>query len=233
MAYCANCGFEGDGKHCALCGQTYAVKRITIGALLHEVSHFFTHLEKGFGYTLKQLATRPGLMQKDYLNGKRQQYQKPFSMFFLCATITGLAIYFINKPLTSQLLSHEDEIELHFFRHYYVIMQCVMIPFYALMTWLVFYSKKWNYAEALVFLAYTLAFSFILSAITNTLNLLSLDFETYYVELPVLGLYIIWTNLNFFKGQPTWSIVLRGLLLVFVCWFSANVVAHEVIRRMQ
>jgi hypothetical protein len=46
----------GFGKYCNSCGNSYIVKRITTSGILHDVFHFFTHLDKGFGFTLKQLS---------------------------------------------------------------------------------------------------------------------------------------------------------------------------------
>ena len=46
--------------------------------LLHEVAHAFWHLEKGFLYTLKELATKPDIMQRKYLSGIRLRYQSRF-----------------------------------------------------------------------------------------------------------------------------------------------------------
>jgi hypothetical protein len=127
MAICSNCGNEGTGDYCSACGHVYVVKRITVASILHEVAHIFTHFEKGFGYTFKQLAIRPGRMQKDYLAGNRKKHQKPFSMFFVCATFAGLAIYLSIKPFTQ--ITRIGEATEEFARHYYVILQSVLLLF--------------------------------------------------------------------------------------------------------
>src|SRR5215210_6216587 len=96
---CKSCGYSGYGNYCSHCGQPYETRRITLRGLLHDVFHFFTHLDKGFAYTLKQLIIAPGKMQRDYIEGDRARHQKPFSMFFICATITALLRYWINLAL--------------------------------------------------------------------------------------------------------------------------------------
>jgi hypothetical protein len=232
MAVCSNCGHEGTGKYCSECGQSFVVKRITFSSLLHEVAHIFTHFEKGFGYTLKQLATRPGRMQKDYLLGHRSRHQKPFSMFFLCATLAGLAIYWISNPASPNELSSFDEMRVHFYRHYFVIFQCLMLPFYSLVTWTIFWSRNLNYAEALVLFVYSLAFCFLLIIFTNAINLIPHHFETYLVELPLLAGYQIWTNLNFFNKEPRWLVVLKSVISLLICWFASNLITDQVIRWM-
>ena len=64
---CSNCGSTGTGKYCNNCGNSYAIKRITIPGIFHDVFHFFTHLDKGFAFTLKQLIVAPGKVQRDML----------------------------------------------------------------------------------------------------------------------------------------------------------------------
>ncbi|MES1215993.1 MAG: DUF3667 domain-containing protein [Bacteroidota bacterium] len=232
MPTCNNCGHTGTGKYCSECGHSYQVKRITVASILHEVAHIFTHFEKGFGYTFKQLATRPGKMQREYIHGFRSKHQKPFSMFFICASLSGLAIYWISKPTHDINISAFDEMREHFYRHYYVILQTILIPYYALINWLLFWRKELNYAEALVWFVYTLSFILLLVILPNMINLIPHRFETYYIEIPLLSIYIIWTNLNFFNKDATWLVILKSIIGLLICWFTSNMITNEVIRWM-
>ena len=81
MQVCTHCHLQGEGKYCSNCGEIYRPGRITLRSVLHEVVHTFTHADHGFLYTLKSLAIRPGIMQKNYLEGERKSNQKPFSLF--------------------------------------------------------------------------------------------------------------------------------------------------------
>src|SRR4051794_24556688 len=87
---CRYCNTMGAGNFCSACGQKFKTERLTLGLIFHEAFHFFTHLDHGFPYTLKRLLKSPGTMQKEYVDGVRLKYQKPFSMFFLCATVAAL-----------------------------------------------------------------------------------------------------------------------------------------------
>ena len=78
---CKSCGSSVIGNYCGECGMPYQVKRISMGGLLHDIFHLFTHLDKGFGYTVKMLIKAPGHMQRQYIEGERAKHQKPFSMF--------------------------------------------------------------------------------------------------------------------------------------------------------
>src|SRR5687767_7497926 len=73
--------------------------RITLRGLFHEAFHLFTHLDRGFLLTVKQLLIAPGAMQRSYIEGDRARHQKPFSMFFICATIAALTRYWVFSIL--------------------------------------------------------------------------------------------------------------------------------------
>ena len=130
MRLCKYCLLEGEDKYCFNCGEFYQASRITIHSILHEVVHTFTHADKGFFYTLKNLAIHPDQMQKNYLEGERKTNQKPVPLFFICASIAAIALHFVNTaPYGSQ--NHFDFVKENFYKNYYVIFQSLLLPFYA------------------------------------------------------------------------------------------------------
>ena len=84
---CLNCGTVITDKFCPHCGQKKEVKKLTWHSLVHEIAHFFSHIEKGFLRTSYQLIIHPGNVIREYLDGKRIQYQKPVSLFLIWVTI--------------------------------------------------------------------------------------------------------------------------------------------------
>ena len=230
MTTCANCGHTGTGNYCSECGNSYRVKRITLSSIIHEATHTFTHLDTGFGYTLKELALHPGTMQKKYLSGERSRYQKPFSMFFICASITALAFYWITREASGA--THIEVTREKFLKNYFVILQCTLLPFFALITWVLFRNKTINYAEILVLFVYTLAFGFLTIIPINTLSMFSNWRWLPFLDLPVLGIYVIWTNLNFFNKQPAWIVILKSIFMLLIGWFASNIIAEQIVRWM-
>ena len=78
---CKSCGSSVVSNYCGECGVPYHVRRISMAGLLEDIFHFFTHFDKGFGYTAKMLIKAPGHMQREYIEGDRIRHQKPFSIF--------------------------------------------------------------------------------------------------------------------------------------------------------
>jgi Protein of unknown function (DUF3667) len=225
---CQQCGEISSGNFCSNCGQSLTTKRLTISAIIHEVFHFFTHLDKGFPYTLKKLAIMPGKMQKEYIDGHRSRYQKPFSMVFICGTLTAFALYLIHKPTAS--ISHFDEVKTDFTRHYYVLVQLGLLPFYALVTWILFKNNKINYAESLVLFAYTLSFMLLIVILTNLIDLLpDKSILSSYYEIPVLFAYLLWTNINFFRIEPKWRLIVKTIVHIFIVYYASNFLSDFIV----
>lgn len=228
MSTCKNCGATTHDMYCHQCGQNSNTSRITLHSLFHEVFHYFTHVDNGFGYTLKQLITRPGTMQREYLEGKRSKHQKPFSLFFLCGTISGLGYYFIN--LSYQSLYNEDVAkEANFFRHYFVLLQMLMLPFYTLIVWLLFKNSKRNYAEILVLMLYKFSMVFLALIIINSIKLIFPDFENRFLEVAFLLFYNGTTNVRFFT-ENKWIVIGKTILMLAASYAISQLVQELVLK---
>lgn len=183
--------------------------------------HLITHVDKGILFTLKKLITSPGTMQRDYINGDRARHQKPFSMFFICATVTALARYWINIALMNYFQSG-DLAEGAFFNKYLVILHVLLVPVYALITYLVFYSKRFNYAEIGVLLLYTSSFFFLLTTTLWLTRFIWPSIDTAYIELPCILIYNAITFRNFFKEERTWVVLVKSIVTVTLIFIAAG-----------
>lgn len=231
MPLCKHCYFEGEGRYCYNCGEIYQPHRITIHSILHEAIHTFTHVDKGILYTLKNLALHPGTMQKKYFDGERKSNQKPFSLFFICASIAAIALHFVNTaPAEGQ--TEFDVMKEHFYKNYYVILQTMLLPFYAFITWVIFYSKNFNYAEALVLFIYSLSFSLLIIIPINFLGYNFHFINEQLTELVILGIYMVWTNINFFRQTEKWIVILKSAVVLIACYYTSYFAATLMIKSM-
>ena len=215
MIVCQNCGYQGNEKYCSKCGQVLEAKRINLPHLIQEVIHTFTHLEKKFLYTMRELALHPGIIQKNYLSGIRLHYQKPFPMFTICGTFCATALYLIYRNAA-------DATDEYFYKNYYFLVQAAMLPFYSLITYFLFYSSKLYYAEALVLNVYMVGF---MSVIIIPINLLSYVLANNIIsllEIIFLLTYNVWTYVNFFKEKTTWWIILKSMLSIVLSYLIFN-----------
>lgn len=85
-----NCGAETTGRFCPDCGQSMATRRFTMRSLgLHMVSAL-TRVSGDFLRTSWGLLSRPWIVVRDYIYGKRVGLVSPVSMLLLLALYWGL-----------------------------------------------------------------------------------------------------------------------------------------------
>jgi len=212
---CKSCHLEGTGKYCSNCGQSLTISKITIPALLHEIFHLFTHLDRGILLTLKSLAHRPGLMQREYLRGDRIRHQKPFAMFFVSASTLALGFYWINYTIINYLGAGEAS-EVVFFNKYLLILVLLLIPISTTIVYLFFYNSGFGFAEIGVMQMYKISFLLLLLLLIQLLKFIWPELETRYIELPVAVLYGVLTFYNFFDYQKKWIIIVKSVVSVLI-----------------
>jgi hypothetical protein len=226
---CKSCGFSGTENYCSRCGQSFMTKRISLKTLLQDIFHFFTYLDKGFGYTLKQLIIAPGNMQRSYIEGDRIKHQKPFAMFFICATFYAFIRYWIFNTLIKYY--HADIIsETRFVHEYIVLTFIILLPVYVIITYLFFYNSGYNYAEIGVLMLYILSVFFLIATFTSLLKLIWPQMDTAYIEFPIFIFYFIITLTNYFKKLPVWKVIVKSLLAISILLFINEMTEHFVIR---
>lgn len=221
---CKNCGHDGDGKFCVACGQTLQIERVKLHAVLHDVVHNYTHFDKGFTYTLKELAVHPGTMQKKFLAGFRVKNQKPFPMFIATGTISALALYLMYK------ITPDTSIDEYFFKHYYVLAQALLLPVYASTTWLLFRDSKLYFAEILVLILYMVGFMSLIIIPVNLLHFFVNNMIITLIEIILLAGYNIWTYINFFDNKPSWLIVIKSLVNIIFNFVLFQILSNLMIQ---
>lgn len=148
---CLNCGYSYSGNYCSQCGQSAHEGKIDAQYFLHDIPHSIFHIDKGFFHTLFALFIRPGKMIKDFLEGRRVKYFRPFAYVILMSTISTLLIKWIvsgiesvyKKTFPDVPVSHNE----NFFSHYFSVFIFLMIPIVSLVTYLFFRKNKYNFWE--------------------------------------------------------------------------------------
>ncbi len=111
-AVCKNCGHSFAGNFCPQCGQDAKVGPLRVVDIPKNIFGAFFNIDGGFGSTLRQLVTRPGYLIRDFLQGKRARYFRPFQTLFVLAAIYILVAMVFNPKAMEELdLSTETTTE--------------------------------------------------------------------------------------------------------------------------
>jgi hypothetical protein len=100
---CANCGAGLTGPFCAGCGQHVADFHRSIWRLLGELSDNLFCWDNKFLRTLGPLLTKPGLLTREFMAGRRVRYVQPLRLFL-----------FVSAVCLSLLRMNHDWLQLHF-----------------------------------------------------------------------------------------------------------------------
>ncbi len=104
MTTCKNCDNQFEGKYCNNCRQPANTHRISWHEILHHLPHAIFHADKGLFYTMKELALRPGITIKNYLNGKRIDHFNPFLFLILIGGLASLLYISLHEnPLNKEI----------------------------------------------------------------------------------------------------------------------------------
>ncbi|MFL5787471.1 MAG: DUF3667 domain-containing protein [Flavisolibacter sp.] len=204
------------------------IKRITFSGMVYEMLHLVTHVENNFVFTVKNLFARPGKMIREYILGKRQPYQKPFAMLFICIALFSFTmwVFYELHPIQISPLSGWDDVYKYNFEYvvlhkYFTWIQLALVPVYGMILKLFNWKSSYNYGELVVFYCYL--FSGILLILVpfvitqQFLPLLRLPF----IEIAISVLYTIWVCIGFFRptGDSFGSIILKTTLGTVLSYF--------------
>lgn len=201
---CLNCGTALTDIYCPHCGQKGTVDRITWHHVGEEITHFFTHIEYGFLKTTKELLTRPGVTQKNYLDGKRKTYHKPISylliwvaIFLLVSALTKRFGYY-DKETTTTLLNTGAENEAMILK-YRAFIEILILPFTAFNGWLLLAFPKITYLEFLVTGFYRFAVFYIFLTVQYIFSLIAgINPESKYSLYAISVVFMAWTIYVFY-----------------------------------
>jgi hypothetical protein len=161
MKTCKNCGALTSGLYCSNCGQRPVPERITFHYIWHEIVHFFTHAEKGFFFTSLQLVKAPGLVIKNFIEGKRKNYQKPVSYYLIWIGLYSLILYLLEKTFgENKVVSFADyfgpgETTKFAISHLNIVLT-LLLPVQAVYVYFLLMQNQYNYVEALVVMLYAI-----------------------------------------------------------------------------
>ena len=91
---CLNCGTELVGQYCGQCGQRATSRFISIFELLRDAFGDLFELDSRLWRTVLPLLIRPGLLTKDYLEGRRARYMPPFRMYLVLSVVFFVVAFF-------------------------------------------------------------------------------------------------------------------------------------------
>lgn len=187
---CKNCQTElqPTSNYCYECGGKIIEKRLTIKNLIEHLGETFFNYDNKLLKTIICLFKSPEKVIDGYVSGIRKRYINPISFFGISLTLTGFSIFIIKKFYKNALDASQffDASELYsnkasqdimasstdFSLEYSSLIYASMIPVFALISWVLFFNKRYNFTEHLVSYMYSMSLYSITSVILGLIVLL-------------------------------------------------------------
>ena len=214
---CLNCGteFSSTDNYCSTCGQDTATKRLETKHVLHHFFHAFTHTDRGFFHLIPQLLTKPGIVSREYNQGKRKSYFSPFTFVLIIVAISTVLVSTFNIMSVPYRPDQAPAVTMvtNFTNKHFNLMVFFSVPLIAFFTSR-FFKKKINFAESLVVVSYTSgerSIFFILVVIPLVLLFKEHYYLVIYSYLALFMSYYAWTCCQYFDEYRI-GIFLKGCL---------------------
>ncbi len=94
---CQNCGNTVEEHYCPKCGQENTETRQSFHYLFTHFVEDLVHYDGSFWKTLKNLLFKPGVLTKDYLDGKRKKYVAPVKLYIFVSFFVFFAGGLVSK----------------------------------------------------------------------------------------------------------------------------------------
>ncbi|WP_297794604.1 DUF3667 domain-containing protein [uncultured Eudoraea sp.] len=225
--YCRNCGTPVTKKYCENCGQRTSVYKVSFKETIHDFIDAAFSLNGPLFITLKQLVVNPGIILREYLEGKRRKYYKPVA-FFIITTVVYLVIrsaigfdpfkdtvFEVESTQDGQLLTKARDFMLFNINNLLFILVFTLALFSKL-----FFYKRYSLAEYL-------AISFYLTGMNTliiTLNLflvIGVGKEMKLLEILLMLVYFIYAMCSFLRTNK--SVIIIKSFIVFILSYIAYV----------
>ena len=225
--YCKNCGHGISLNYCENCGQSARTGRINFHYWIHELQHSIFHVDRGIFYTIKELATRPGYMILEYLEGMRIRQFKPFAFIVITATIYAFISNYLDlKPYEITTTSADTEIAeksviiskmlYEWVYSHYSLYLLFCIPFFAFGSLIMFRKYKYNYFEHLVLNTYLTGGQIIVYLLLLPLCYFFSIHTYFWISLLISSTYMLWGYIQFIYTGRKVITALRGIVSITI-----------------
>ncbi|WP_179345568.1 DUF3667 domain-containing protein [Winogradskyella ursingii] len=228
---CKNCHTEllENDDYCRSCGGKVIRNRLSFRNLFEHLSETFFNYDNKLLRTFVQLFKNPEDVIVGYINGVRKKYINPISFFGLALTLSGFSLFIIKKfymryldmssifegfNIPKEVLAESTNGSLE----YSSIIYSLFVPVFALISWVVFLDKKYNFTEHIIIYLYSMSLMSILMVFVSQLILLAIP--NYYIlfsflTFPLMFIYHCYLLKQIFKISPS-QLILRSFMAIFI-----------------
>lgn len=245
MISCKNCQFTFSGKYCPMCGEKVVEQNdFSFRTIVSQAFGMVTNVDSRIIRSLRYLLFYPGRLSGLYVEGLRVSLMKPFQIFlisnvfffiflsevdifrtpsqwFFIESFDGLAVLDQVRQIESNTnLSREKIADMYDVTSsdFAKSLLFVLIPFFALITFGLFYKRKPEFGKHLVFSTHFLAFFLISMVIISQIIIATTTPNRWLFIIPILffnTIYLVISFRRFFSQKWGWALT-KGISVMLL-----------------
>ncbi len=229
---CKNCGNQFRLRYCNNCGQKADTNRITWHEVLHHLPHAVFHVDSGFFYTIKELATRPGHMIREYISGRRKNHFSPFLMFILLAGLCSyLYVHFHLQTVLASIRLDTLEAQNATLAHKYFAFRTVFFCLVCSAGDVLFFREKgYTFPEMIVVNTFIFCGVSLIQILFVPVLLLRSTIVPGFLIVPSVIAYLVITRLQFFNAAGNKKLMAKIVVVVLLYALLIIVLGQGIIK---
>jgi hypothetical protein len=97
--FCANCGSPVPEAFCGVCGQRHGKRLVSVRRMLKDLLDDQLLVNSALPRTLHALVLRPGLLTREYAEGRIVRYIAPFRLYLVSSLVFFLIVTLLANPV--------------------------------------------------------------------------------------------------------------------------------------
>jgi hypothetical protein len=102
---CSNCGASLSGEYCVACGQRHEPHIHSMAHFASEAFESITHADSRLWRTLGYLLAKPGLLTREFFDGRRATYLPPFRLYL----VISVTFFLLGPSQSSRIAINDSE----------------------------------------------------------------------------------------------------------------------------
>jgi hypothetical protein len=178
----------------------------------HDLAHAITHADHSIFHLIRALVTRPGVVAREYVEGKRKRHFGPFAFLLITVSFASAVILLTG---VEWFAPYEHGRAGDLLQRHVNLVILLQTPLLALCCAALFRRDRQTFGEHLVLAAYTSGFHALFLAIVETPTFALIDADTAdpWLAAGYFGgwfLYFSFAASQFYVGLRSWSALKAG-----------------------
>ena len=180
---------------------------MSLADILRDLMHSFVNIERSPISFAWALLTRPGIVAREYVEGKRRRYYGPFATLTVIVGATALAINLSGFQVLAQ--DGFDRAPTDLLQRHFNLLLLAQLPLAGGACHALFRSARLNLFEHMVLAAYTLSVRAAFLLLVIPVSILSANFSPSPASVTLFWIgwcsYFGWAGMQFYGGPKLWS----------------------------